>query len=249
MEELKYQGFSAEYTQDGKMLSYVYRGTRSEMETLVSGHHVGESAAAGRLKSVRISPREGPMWECELRYEAPEEWQSIAAPDRSWGVRSCQLRGVMLSRPLAAHPGYRANWDNSLAAAPGVSAVPGWWSGATEPVVPAADRSEYRWCRGSGGLSDGWSVLKGPTKPGAASFDTAAYSITETARFRSASAAGKMVSRVLNRVGVPATAFGITGGNWKCDDAEISWNGSFWLAKLSWTHNENGWDVDLYGDD
>lgn len=249
MAELKYQGFSAEYTADGGSSSYVYRGTRREMEELAARHRIDEAEAAGRLRSIRVAPRDGTVWECELRYEAPDDWQSITSPDRAWGKRSCQLRGSMFSRPLAAHPRYRVNWDHALAAVNGVSQVPGWWESAKDTAIPAADREKYRWCKSSGELpgSGAWGVLKAPVKPGVTSFTDAAYTIVETARFRSASAAGGMVSRSLNRIGSPTTKFGIAGGEWKCDDAEVSWNGRYWLARLSWTRSENGWDRDLYG--
>ena len=81
------------------------------------------------------------------------------------------------------------------------------------------------------------------------SFDTAVYTVTETARFRTASAAGAMVAQKLNRIGTPSQTFGNSNGNWKCEDAEVSWNGKYWLAKLAWTRSgsDDGWDEDLYG--
>ena len=248
MEKLMYQDFSAEYTADGEQLSYVYRGTRSEMEELASEHRVGEAEEAGRLKMLRISPHEGPVWKCELQYEAANDWQSVAAPDRSWGKRSCQLRGSMRSRPLAAHPRYRANWDHFLASC-GNTALPAWWESAANTAVPDSDAETYRWCKAPGELPStaSWRILRTPSKPGVTSFTSAAYSITETARFRSAQSAGNMVSSVLNRIGAPSSTFGIRGGNWKCDDAAVAWNGSFWLARLTWTHCAESWDDDLYG--
>lgn len=250
MTESKYQGFSAAHTEDGTVTAYVYRGSRAEIEELASGHHIGETGAAGRLISLRVSPHDGPVWQAELRYEASDDWQSIAAPDKSWGKRFCRLHGAMLSRPLAAHPRYRASWDHYLAAF-GSAPLPGWWSSAASTVISGTDRNKYRWIRSTGELplTGLWRVLKAPTKPGVTSFAAAAYSVTETARFRSASAAGNMVSRLLNRIGTPSHAFGITGGNWRCDNAEVSWDGRCWIAKLDWTHDANGWDTDLYDAD
>ena len=70
----------------------------------------------------------------------------------------------------------------------------------------------------------------------------------DTAKFRSAKQAGQMVANALNRIGSPNNNFGISGGNWKCDDATVSWDGKRWLATLTWTRSgdESGWDTDLY---
>ena len=63
-----------------------------------------------------------------------------------------------------------------------------------------------------------------------------------------ASAAGKMVANTLNKIGKPDNDFNIKGGDWKCDDASVSYTGSYWLATLTWTlsGNDEGWDKDLY---
>ena len=60
-----------------------------------------------------------------------------------------------------------------------------------------------------------------------------------------------MVAGKLNQLGKPDEDFGLTpsGYNWKCDSAEISYNGKCWLATLTWTRsgNNKGWDPDIYG--
>ena len=88
-----------------------------------------------------------------------------------------------------------------------------------------------------------------PQKPGVQSWDIAAYTVTETAKFRTARAAGKMVAGVLNKIGAPEETFGLTGGNWKCDDAGVSYSSGDWLATLTWTKSgdEKGWDAEMYG--
>ena len=87
------------------------------------------------------------------------------------------------------------------------------------------------------------------TKAGIDSFDTAVYTVTESARFRTASAAGAMVAAKLNKIGAPSQTFGNSNGNWKCDDAEVSWSGKYWIAKLTWIRSadDSGWDSELYG--
>ena len=248
----KYHGFSVSSDTDGTRTSYVYHGTRSEMEALAAEHSVDETGPDGWLRTIRVYQREGAVWECEFRYEAPEEWASISVPSRNWGSKSCQLRGAMLSRPLESHPEYRTKWNHGLCAASGTTELPSWYEDATDTAIPAADVARYCWCRSASEIpsdEDGrWILLAAPAKPGVTSYDVATYTITETARFRSASTAGRMVAGTINRIGSPSSTFGITGGNWKCDDAEVSWNGRYWLARLTWTRSDgDGWDEELYG--
>ncbi len=252
MTEERYHGYSAEYTADGRKSTFVYHGTRDEMETLAARHQVDEYNDDGRLEEIRIGQAEGSVWECELRYDVSMDWQSVARPPTQWGVKSAQLHGSMRSMPLESHPNYRANWNHYLAAAPGISVVPQWWNSATDTLLDIETQKSYCWCRSYSerpGTPEGlWNILRRPRKPGVSSYDVASYSITETARFRSHTTAGKMAANALNRIGTPCTVFGISGGNWKCDDAEVSWNGRFWLARLNWSHScsESGWDSDLY---
>ena len=252
MASVKYQGVTAEYTADGKSSVIVYHGTREQMEALAGAHHVNEFSEEGRLAAMKVSQSEGPIWDCEFRYDSSTDWQSKERPSTEWGVKTAQLRGSMLSMPLEAHPNYRANWNYYLVAAPEVTQSPAFWLNATDTLLTQEDQESYCWCRTPGerpNTKDGlWYILFNPQKPGVSSYDVATYSVTETARFRSNQAAGKMVAGKLNRIGTPVTVFGITGGNWKCDDASVVWDGKYWLATLTWTRsgNDAGWDSDLY---
>lgn len=245
----EYQGLAVTRDSEGRTSTYTYYGSRSEMETLAAAHTIGEIGNGGRLKELKLRLAEDTVWECELVYELSADGLSVEAPDYSWGAKSCRLRGGMLSRPLEAHPAYRAKWNHSLFAKSGISALPLWYADATDTTIPAADRDNYYWAKFTESPGDGFVLLAGPTKSGIDSFDNAVYTVTETARFRSASAAGAMVARKLNKIGTPSQTFGNSNGNWKCDDAEVSWNGKYWLAKLSWTRSDNddGWDSELYG--
>ena len=249
----KFHSITTASDTDGSTTVCTYHGSRSEMEALAAAHHIDEADEYGWLKSIRVYPREGAVWECEFKYEAPDDWASISSPPRDWGRKSCHLRGATLSRPLESHPGYRTRWNHCLCAAPGTSALPGWYSGAVDTLIPAADAGKYCWCRSAAEApydeNGRWSVLAAPAKPGIDSYDLATYTVIETARFRSASRAGRMVAGTLNRLGTPDNTFGISGGRWKCDDAEVSWNGKYWIARLTWTRSgdDSGWDTDLYG--
>lgn len=230
----------------------VHHGSRAEMEALAAAHRIDETSDAGWLKSIRLQPGGDGVWECEFKYEGAEDWEIVTVPDRGWGKKVCRLRGATLSRPLETNPNYRTGWNHCLCAAPGTDALPVWYSDAVTTLIPSADAGKYCWCKDpaeapyDGGVR--WRQLAAPLKPGVESYDLAVYTIIETARFRSASQAGRMAAGALNRVGAPSDTFGIAGGSWKCDDAEVSWNGKCWTAKLTWTRSADGadWDADLY---
>ena len=238
----------------GAVTTRVYHGNRAEMEALAAEHHIGETEESGRLKELRLHPTDDGVWECEFKYDAPDDWESIIVPPRDWGKKSCHLRGGTLSRPLEAHPRYRTRWNHGLYAAPGTTALPAWCNTATDTLIPAGDADRYCWCRNPAEApldAEGrWRLLAAPSKPGLDSYDTATYTVIETARFRSASRAGRMVADTLNRIGSPANTFGISGGSWKCGDAEVSWKDDCWIARLTWTRSADGsgWDSDLYGE-
>ena len=254
MDNDKFHSLTVARDDGGTETTRVYHGSRAEMEALAAAHHIDESDESGLLKSIRIHPREGRIWECEFKYDAPDEWETVIVPPREWGKKSCHLRGATLARPLEAHPDYRTRWNHCLCAAPGTGSLPAWYANATDTIVPAADAEKYCWCRESVEAPiderGRWTQLTAPAKPGVDHYDLATYTVIETARFRSAERAGKMVAGTLNRIGTPANTFGITGGSWKCDDAEVSWHGKYWVAQLTWTRSSgSAWDSDLYGGD
>ena len=238
---------------DGITTTRVFHGNRSEMEALAAAHHIDEADRSGWLRSIRVHPKEGSVWECEFKYEGIEDWETVSVPARGWGQKVCQLRGATRSQPLEYHPDYRTRWNHGLFAAPGTTALPAWYAEASDTLIPAADAEKYLWCRSSaeapysGGVR--WRQLAAPAKPGLESYDMTAYTVIETARFRTAARAGRMAAGALNRLGTPSNTFGVTGGSWKCDDAEVRWNGKCWIARLTWTHSGDGrdWDSELYG--
>ena len=252
MSIIKYQSRVRERTGDGTTVSLVYQGSHEEMHAMQAAHSINESSEDGRLKSIRIYQESPQIWNCELRYESDANGDYMNAPDTSYGKKSAQLKGSMLSMPLETHADYHTNWNYYLAAAPGVTAVPSWWAAATDTTVGDPDAQKYRWIKNPSECPADkkgmWRTIKDPVMPGVDSYEVATYSITESARFRTAKAAGSMVAGSLNRIGAPAETFGITDGNWKCDDASVSWSGKYWLATLTWTRSGNarGWDSKLY---
>ena len=87
--------------------------------------------------------------------------------------------------------------------------------------------------------------------PGVTNYDLATYVIRESVKCRSAANAGSVVCGKLNKIIAPANDFGIAnsvGGNWKCDGANVSYDGKNWIAHLTYTlsGDNKGWDERLY---
>lgn len=250
---VKFQSRIVEKTSTEIATTIVWIGTREEMIQLQRDTPINGLTDDGMVKSVRVNQVSPLIWQCEQRFTLAADGELTEKPDNSYGKKSAQLHGSMLSMPLETRQNYLACWNNYLAAAPGVNSVPAWWASARDTVLSHSDSQSYAWIKTPGELPNDqkgrWHILRGPVKPGYESYDIATYSVTETARFRSAAAAGKMVANKLNKIGSPESDFGISDGNWKCDDATVSFNGSDWLATLTWTLSGNslGWDKELYG--
>ena len=250
---LKYQSRQREQDMTSIGTTLVWNGPREEIEAFAAEEYPGDPTDYGTLESVRIYQDGGAIWACERRYSQDQNGNYREKPNVVYGRKSATLHGSMLSMPLESHKKYLMNWNYYLAAAPGVSTVPSWWATAKDPVLTQAQSQQYAWIRA---LSDTpvsgntrWTILKKPQYPGLNSYDVATYTVTETARFRSARAAGHMVEKCLNKIGFPNKTFGNSGGNWKCDDATISYNGGDWFATLTWTRSgdDTGWNRDIYG--
>lgn len=248
---VKYNSRQVERTDSGIVTTLAWIGPRQEIEALGAAILPGDSGEDGILDSVRVFQDNGPLWVCERRYRRdPNNELPARNPNANYGKKSASLHGSMLSMPLEANPKYKANWNHYLVAAPGITAVPEWWETAKDTII--IDTQKYAWIKSLGELpvSNGtrWHELKEPQKKGLNSYDLATYSVTETAKFTSPEAAGRMVANKLNKIGSPSETFGITGGDWKCDDASVSYRDRAWYATLTWTlsGDSEGWDKDLY---
>ena len=253
MLKVKFSSRQFEQDQDSITNTIIHTGNYEEVRELADSVRPGSGVDdMGTLSSVRIY-QEGPqIWACERTFTTDHEGNYTNKPNTVYGKKSAQLRGSMLSLPLKKHPNYRTCWDHFLVASQSTTNLPSWWETATDTLMNASDSTKYAWIRqldslptDSGGR---WHVLAEPEKPGVEYYDYATYTITETAKFRSARQAGNMVANLLNHIGTPIETFNITNGNWKCDDANIFYDGRAWFANLSWTlsGDADGWDPDIY---
>lgn len=250
---IKFSSRQMEKSSGSTTTTIAWNGTRQEMTDLLNGEAVGTLGEYGKLRSVRMFQESANVWCCEKQYST-DSFGNVPSekPFTAYGKKSATLKGSMLSMPLESHPDYKTCWNYFLAASPDESSVPSWWGSAKDTILSGDDSQKYIWVKSPGEVpSDSkgrWRIIKDPLKPGTDNYDVAVYSVTETAKYSSSNAAGNAVAGKLNKIGSPGTRFGISGGNWKCDDASVFYDGENWFATCTWTlsGNAKGWDKDLY---
>lgn len=252
---IKHASRIREISKNAQRRSITYTGTQEEMLAVQSVNGIGTTNAdLGVITSSRVWQDGGSIWCCELGAEVSCDGSTTATgPDTSYGQKSAQLHGGTISMPLESHPDYRACWNYFLAAAPGVKSVPGWAANAKDCLLSDDDSQKYAWVKSPSEVpSTGnrrWHIVQEPEMPGVESYDLATYTMTVSARFSSFEKACSMVANTLNRVSAsPGVSPGISGGNWKCDDATVAWREKYWLATLTWTRSgdSRGWNKKLY---
>lgn len=248
---LRHGGRLKEATSDGTSTNCIYIGTLEEMQNFFATLEIGEwnDELEGKVKTKRIQQDDGTFWVVEVSCATSREGDYAEGPDTSYGKKSASLQGSLLSLDLSFAEGYRTCWNYALYCAPGYG-KPSWWSTAKTTELSDADAQNYAWAKVGEERSDArgkWKCIA-PIKPGVESIDYATYSVTESARFSNERKAGQFCNEMLNRIGSPDNTFGLKG-EWKCDDAAVSWSGEYWLATLTWTRAggaKKAWDKDLY---
>lgn len=253
----KYQGETITRSENGTDTTVSWYGSKSEMLEKLNNTHINALTSYGRTKTATVSQSDGDIWTLEITYSKTSSGSTNAvAPDTSYGKKSASLSVSMLSLPIEKAAKYRYKWNHWLFWRPSYQAEPmpdvppgSWYDTQTKPDTPS---EQWQW-----GSSDTppqsdteypWKLCFGPTKPGVNTFDWPVPTVTESARFNTAMLAGNYVGSKINEIGKPDETFGYFSGNqWKCDNATVSWTGSYWLATLTWTGSPNLWDDDLYG--
>lgn len=113
----------------------------------------------------------------------------------------------------------------------GSESLPTFYQDATDTKIPADLVDKYMWAKTRGEVptepdqnGERWVEAAQPTKPGVDYYDLACFVVTESAKYRSASAAGSAVSKRINKIVDPGEDFNISGGNWKMDEANVSYD-------------------------
>lgn len=247
--EIRFQGRTLNKTDGGTETNIVRVGTSEEVLEGFNRLHISTRyAGLGRLITAVVKQESPKIWVLEEKYlEQTDGINIVTPPDDVYGKKTATLGTGNISMPLEKRPGYLAQWNHYLAGAKDTT-LPGWAAGAKDTTLSGDQAQNFRWIKEPGELPQGWALLSSPTKPGVSGYDLATYTVTEKVKCRSARAAGKEVCSKINRIGEPTETFGISGGNWKCDDAQVQWDGKAWCAVLTWTRSgdDAGWDKDLY---
>lgn len=248
---VKFQSETREKTRDGSRSTLIYQGTAAEIAEMLDRPEFAIGHANERNETLRaIKVTSGAICEVELSYESNADGGSIKGPDDDkYGKKSAVLSSSMLAMPLESAAKYKTCWNHYLLGKVAEDPpLPSWHRTATSTALSAADAKKYQWAKEAPGTTE-WYVLADPIKPGVESIDKAVYTLTEVAKFRSFESAVKTVSGKLNKITSPISTGLTIDGNWKCDSAEISWGGKYWLARLSYTGSgdKKGWDQDMYG--
>lgn len=235
-----------------------YYGTVAEVDTFVAAQTMNSYVdGKGYLSEISIQDMDGGgMQSVELTFTVETEDQSGSAASSVVGVKSAQMSVRNIQMPLEAHKNYRTNWNYFLIALGDDATLPEWYETATNVIIPVADRKKYRWIQSYSELpteidqetSLYWNVLAMPDKPGVSNYDFQCYVVTESAKYNSPNDAGNAISKTINTITPPETTFNITGGNWKHDEASVSYDGKRWIATSTYTHSGDsaGWDSELY---
>ncbi|GEM_PF-7033661 len=243
----KYQSEAYEETRDSYRSSVVYQGSREEIEEFRNGIEIGSANSEnGILRSVKYTP--GPICELELVYERSCDGGGVEGPPEVFGKKSASVNASLISLPLESAKNYRACWNHYLLGKiKEKAALPSWHKTRSDTVLSAEEAAKYQWAKELT-AADGWMPLAKPTKPGVETIDKAVYTLTESIKCRNLTQGMKLLSGKLNKI-TESVAGGLSAdGNWKCDSGDLSWNGKYWVARLSYTMSgdKKGWDKDLY---
>lgn len=252
--KLKYQG--REYSKNKNSQSYkqTYIGFQTQIDTVISGLPAIGSFVSGKgyMTSYKKSCDEGPFWTVEVEYTIQKDSSSFDNTDDTVvGKKSAQLSARSIQMPLESHSLYEARWNHYLIGK-GVAGTPGFWSTATNTILTGSDNKNYMWIRSLGerptqpdANGNYWQILEEPTKPGVQYYELACFVVTISAKYRSANSAGNAISRSMNTITSPSEDFGL-GGEWKYDDASVSYDGKHWIATSTYSRAVDEWDKDLY---
>lgn len=241
-------------------------GKESQVDALIATLTIGTTTKEGcYLASWNKSQYGADMYQIECEYTETKDWGTYSnVPSTVVGRKSAQLSVRNIQFPLEHLDNYLFNWNNYLIqlcnSADDVS-TPLWWDTLGKDAsghlqgIPQQDEDDYRLVKSlseipTGRDADGkkWYIVEYPTKPGVEVYDWAVFVVTESARYRSANSAGSAIDKNINTIVAPSNTFGLSWGNWKMDEASVSYDGKAWIATCVYTHSgdENGWDQDIY---
>lgn len=103
---VKFQSRIIEKTSTEIATTIVWIGTREEMLQLQRDTPINGLTDDGMVKSVRVNQVSPLIWQCEQRFTLAADGELTEKPDNSYGKKSAQLHGSMLSMPLETRQNY-----------------------------------------------------------------------------------------------------------------------------------------------
>ena len=262
--QLKYQGQQKSRNKSESTYKQTYYGTEQQIDQMINGDGTTSglvigtfTTGKGYLNSWRKSQLQGIFYQLQIDYAITYDDKTDNLSDTEVGKKSATLSVRNIQLPLEHHANYQVRWNHYLYAKSG-NALPSWWETLTDlDSMTTSMEENYKWAKYPTDVpkvdADGnkWVRLKKPTMPGVQVYDWAVYVVTISAKYRSATAAGNAVQKAINKITQPQEDFSISGGDWKMDDCSVSYNGSVWIATMTYTKSgdSKGWDKRLYQTD
>lgn len=255
---LKYQGQEVSRSKNLSSFKETYQGTESEVDAFISSNLSGISQyfpGKGYLTSWRKVNAGGPFFNVEVEYTVNYDGSFSNESEVIYGEKSAQLSVRNLQLPLEHLKNYKTCWNHYLAGIGSGVTTPYWWDTTSSVIIPSSDYGKYKWVTSESDMPEEpnesgefWHILEQPKKPGTEYYDFACFVVTETAKYRSAAAAAASTSKRINKVVSPQNDFGLTG-EFKLDEANIQYNGEYWIGVNVYTMaaDDKGWDDDIYG--
>lgn len=253
--QLKYQGSEYSRSKTEKVYKQTYIGKESLVDAKIATLSIGSfTSGKGYLSSWRKNQDDGIFYNLQIEYTTSYSNDNSNLDSADYGKKSASLSVRNIQMPLEHHEKYLTNWNHYLIGKEGCS-TPSFWQTAKNAILTGDNDKNYKWIKSLGERPDQrdengkkWVILEQPQKKGYEYYDLACFVVTETTKHGSASSAGNSVQKKINTITKPSEDFGISGGNWKLDQATVSYQGGHWLATKVFTRSgdDSGWDTDLY---
>lgn len=246
-----YQGKEISRDKDQYQYKQTLYGSLSEIDSYIATLTIGTRYQdKGILRSWTKTQKQASLWQVEVVYSISYSSNWSDDDQTVVGKKSAQLSVRNIQIPLQQHPEYRTIWNHYLIANNGN--CPSWITDKTDTLLTTADRANYQWVKSIGEVpvdpdSQGryWEIVAKPSKAGVEYYDMACFVVTISAKYKTASSAGGAISKNINKIASPSQDFGLSG-QWKLDQASVSYDGKHWIASSTYTRAIDEWDKDLY---
>jgi len=209
------------------------------------------------LTTREVKPLAGTvLYEVTLTYTDDDSSEYVSGSGFTAVTRSVERDTQDTDVPIGQHPNYRTCWNHVLLhrIADDSSYDITWWPTATDTVIPAANRENFRWAKPDDALPDGWSVLNSAVKKDVESFRDGVTTVHVIESSASKNALTKSAAADYTTQTPPDTfslPSSITVDEesvpcWLRGGSKIKKNGRKWELEVSYLHAKRGVDTDIY---